>query len=250
MPQQHEYTTGVPSWVDVSTPDTDGARRFYTGLFGWAYEVGEERFAHYTNALLDGHVIAGLGPAQPDAPPMWGTYLHTEDLAGTVERVRAAGGTVVVEPMPIGDFGSMALAADPTGALIGFWQPDKHRGAGLVNEPGALVWNELRTTDVATAKSFYANVFDYTFSEVRGAPEYPVFQLGERQVASAEPVHREEERPHWLVYFGTSDVDATAARATELGGSVVEQPSDTAYGRMAVLADPWGAEFAVLHLPD
>ncbi|MGO1049478.1 VOC family protein [Crossiella sp. CA198] len=248
MPERDGYTAGTPSWVDVSTPDLDAAKEFYAALFGWTYTPGEEKYGYYVNALVRDRIVAGLGPAQPDAPPMWGSYLHTEDAEGAVARARSAGGTIVVEPMTVGSFGTMAIALDPAGALIGFWQPDEHHGAGLVNEHGTLVWNELRTTAVDAAKSFYGSIFDYDYSEVRGAPEYPVFELAGQQVASAEPVHREEERPHWLVYFGTSDVDATVAAARELGGAVVEEITETAYGRMAVLADPWGAVFAVLHL--
>lgn len=250
MPDRDSHTTGAPSWVDVSTPDLAAGKEFYTELFGWEYSGGGEQFGGYSNALLRDRLVAGISPVQPGdgTPPHWGTYLHTEDIAATVARVREAGGTVVAEPFPVGDFGAMAVAIDPTGAAIRFWQPATHPGAQVHAETGAVVWNELRTTDVAAAKSFYGKVFGYDFSEVAGAPEFPVFELGGEQVASAEPVHAETEAPHWLVYFGTSDVDDTVARTLKLGGRLVEEQVDTAYGRMAVLADPWGAVFAVLQV--
>jgi len=118
--------------------------------------------------------------------------------------------------------------------------------AQLVNEPGTLVWNELSTPDRPRSNEFYAAVFGYTYEQVGDGQgfDYTVMKVdgnvvgGQFQVADAPP--------HWHVYFGVTDADATAARARELGGSVVSEPQDSPYGRWAQLADPFGARFCVV----
>ena len=94
-------------------------------------------------------------------PPAWTTYVSVEDADESIAKVKAAGGTVFVEPMDVLDVGRMAVFADPTGAAAAVWQPRRHIGAGLVNEPGALAWNELTTRDTAAAKAFYGEVFGW-----------------------------------------------------------------------------------------
>ena len=84
-------------------------------------------------------------------PPAWTTYISVEDADASIAKVKAAGGMVFVEPMDVLDVGRMAVFADPTGAAAAVWQPRRHIGAGLVNEPGALAWNELSTRDTDAA---------------------------------------------------------------------------------------------------
>jgi len=69
---------------------------------------------------------------------------------------------VFIAPMDVLDAGRMAFLVDPTGGFIGLWQAGRHHGAELVNEPGALVWNELRTRDVEAAAAFYGEVLGWT----------------------------------------------------------------------------------------
>lgn len=159
-------------------------------------------------------------------------------------------------PMDVFDSGRMAVFADPAAAVFGVWQPQTHPGAGVVNEPGALCWNELMTTDVAGAGRFYAAVFGWT-PQVQGEPgpqAYTEWQLGGRSIGGmmAKPADVPAEvPPYWLVYFAVTDTDASAHRATELGASVVVPPTDIGAesGRFAVLTDPLGATFAVLAMP-
>lgn len=245
MPEQYAYTDGTPSWVDVSTPDIEAAKKFYGGLFGWEFTGGDAEFMGYTNAELHGRKVAGIGPHQPDigGQPAWGTYLHTTNVDAIMEKARSANGVVVVEPMTVGSFGRMALALDPTGALVGFWEPNEHRGAELVNESGALFWNALLTTDLEASKAFYAQLFDYQYRPIdNNVPDQPVFELAGHPVASAEIT---TGSAFWLPYFGVPNADTAVSKVQELGGTVRSTPKDQLYGREAVCADPWGAVFAV-----
>ena len=142
------YDNGVPSWIDMGSPDLDKSRAFYSALFGWECPEGPPEAGGYSVCLLNGKTVAGLGPKMnPDVPTVWLTYVNVDSADETVAKVSSNGGAVLLAPMDVLDVGRMALVADPVGAVLGLWQPRTHPGAQLANEPGAFCWNELITTD-------------------------------------------------------------------------------------------------------
>jgi uncharacterized protein len=256
MPTIDTYPPGTPSWVDLSSPDLAASTSFYTSLFSWdAHDQGEEA-GHYTIMELGNKPVAGAGPiAMEGQPPAWTTYVSVADADATVEKIKGSGGTVFLEPMDVMDAGRMAVFADPTGAACAIWQPRDHKGAGLVNEPGALVWNELNTRDTKTAASFYSAVFGWVpeTSSVGGDVEYTEWKLNGHPIGGmlAMPAMVPAEvPPHWLAYFGTADCDVTVANAQREGATVVVPPNDIPAGRFSVLVDPNGAVFAVIARPE
>ena len=155
MTEMTRYEDGVPSWVDLGSPDPRRALDFYAALFGWeGQDMGEEA-GHYTIVSKGGKQVAALGPAQEPGPPRWTTYVNVNDVDSTAKKAEAAGGTVLVAPMDVFTAGRMAVFKDTTGAVIAAWQPRDHIGAQLVNEAGAFVWDELITSDLAKSKAFY-----------------------------------------------------------------------------------------------
>ena len=116
----------------------------------------------------------------------------------------------------------MAVFAHPAGGTIGTWQAGNHTGAALVNEPGALNWNELQTRDVEGAKAFYAAVFGWQPDDQDfGGMTYTMFNVGDVPVAGAMPTPSQvpDEVPaFWLSYFTVEDCDASVAKVKELGG--------------------------------
>ncbi|HUK64502.1 MAG TPA: VOC family protein, partial [Dongiaceae bacterium] len=166
---------------------------------------------------------------------------------------RSAGGTVFVEPMDVLQAGRMAVVADPQGALFCIWQPREHIGSEIVNEPGALIWNELATTDTAAAKAFYGAVFGWGSEDMTGddGMAYTRWELDGKGVGGMMPMgdaYPAGIPPNWLTYFAVEDCAATVARAVELGGRVQMEPMTISMGTFAVLADPSGAVFAVIEL--
>ena len=256
MPERTSYEPGTPSWVEFSTPDLDASIAFYGGLFGWEVPESEnaEQTGGYRLAMKDGRPAAGMMPKMDEGQPTaWATYLSVDDAAATAAAVTDAGGTVMVEPMDVMDLGRMAVFVDPGGAVFGVWQPGAFAGAGLVNEPGAIAWNELNTRDLAAAKEFYGAAFGWQFEDMEsGEGNYSMIKLGEHPIGGILDM---EERgvpemipPHWQVYFGVEDTDATIAAAKEAGGGVMLEPIDIPFGRFAILTDPHGAGFAVIAL--
>jgi uncharacterized protein len=143
----------------------------------------------------------------------------------------------------------MAVFADPLGAPFSIWQPRQHVGAGLVNEPGTLCWNELVTRDTDRAKAFYRAVFGWEpASQMMGTSEYTEWKLGDRPVGGMMPMGEDwppEIPAHWLVYFAVTNTDNAAERAASLGGQVSVPATDIEPGRFAVLNDPQGGQFGV-----
>jgi hypothetical protein len=198
----------------------------------------------YRLAEVRGLPVAGIMPLmQSGAPAMWATYIATDDADATAKAVAAGGGQTFVAPMDVLTEGRMAVFADPSGAVFGAWQAGRHIGAGIVNEPGALSWNELATRQPELAIPFYAGVFGWGESS---EGSYTSWTLGGRPIGGMDDSVPAEVPAQWRVYFAVADTDATVATVAESGGSVVMAPMDIPQGRIAALADPQGASFCVI----
>ena len=256
MPVVETHAPGRFCWADLGTTDPAGAKRFYTGLFGWSFEdrpMGDGSF--YTMFLLNGKSVAALYPqdAQQQAmgiPPNWLSYIAVESAAQAAERTRGLGGTVLMDAFDVLDVGRMAMIQDPTGAVVALWEPRRHQGAEVIEEPNTLCWNELATTDTTRAGAFYSGLLGWQPERQQYGPiDYTIFKQGERMNGGMMEIAPDwgPVPPHWLVYFAVDDCDATAAAAGRLGGSVQMPPSDIpGVGRFAMLKDPQGATFAII----
>ena len=165
------YIPGVPCWVDTLQPDPEAAVAFYGDLFGWELEnvMPPDAPGKYFTARLDGGDVAAIGSPTDDATTaVWNTYVWVESADESAEKVRAAGGRVLTEPMDVLDAGRMAVLADPAGAEFSVWQPSRHRGATVVNEHGAVNFNDLQTPDVDGARAFYGAVFGWDLLNIGG----------------------------------------------------------------------------------
>ncbi len=252
------FAPGTPCWADVMVDDLDRARDFYGGLFGWTFEALPPQAGGYVMARKDGHVVAGALAKNPDDPNQvsaWTVYLATDDVDDTAKRARAAGGVFFLEPTNVLRVGRIAVGADPAGAAYGLWQAKERSGADLVDAPGALCWAESMSRDYDASTRFYSDVIGYRLQEIgEGGVRYSVASLdGVRAVAGigAIPAQAPAAVPsHWMAHFAVADCDASAERVTALGGSVVQPPVDTRYGRMALVAGPRGETFSVMQLPE
>lgn len=273
MPERDGYPAGVPCWVETTQPDPDAAAAFYRGLFGWELEdvMPPGSGAKYLMARLRGGDVAAISSQPPRAPTqaVWNTYVLVDSADEAVGRARAAGGSVVAEPFDVMDAGRMAVVADPEGATFMVWQAGRHMGARIVNEHGALNFNNLYTRDVDAARRFYSALFGWDAFALPGGHAWALPGYGDhleqltpgiRKMAAdfgvpgfenvVAAINRispgDSDTPaHWGVTFGVDDSVAAAQKATELGGAVVSPPVDAPFARVAVLRDPQGASFTV-----
>lgn len=255
MSERTSYTPGTPCWVELGTPDIEATATFYGDLFGW--EIPElpnsAELGGYRRAKKGGKDVAGVAPLmQEGQPPAWSTYVSVEDAAATLGTVSDVGGQVIVEPMDVMGLGTMGVFADPTGAVCGVWQPGTFPGAELVNEYGAFGWNELATRDTGVAKEFYGAVFGWSYrdEESERTGTYTIWKVGEAMVGGMLDMNAAdmpaEVPPHWLVYFTVENTDAAVEKVKAGGGDLRFGPIDIPIGRFAVVADQFGAAFAVM----
>jgi len=252
MGERTQYTPGTFSWTDLTTTDQDAAKAFYSGLFDWAAEdlpVGDG--VYYSMQRVDGKNVAAIS-AQPQpqreagVPPMWNSYITVENVDAAADRATELGATLHAPPFDVMDAGRMAVVQDPQGAFFMLWQAKENIGAALVNAPGALSWNELSSPDVDGSKSFYSSMFDWSIEPFEGSPQpYWSIKNGDRNNGGIRELDSPGPPPHWLVYFAIDDIDQGLAKVEQLGGTKHVGPIDIGIAKIAVVADPQGAIFAL-----
>ena len=245
MPTIDAHDPGTICWIDLASTDAAGATQFYCDLFGWTATEPIENAGGYRMLLHDGRQVAGLAPVWGDTDgSSWSTYVASADADQTCAAAVASGGDVVMDAMDVLDAGRMAVLRDPAGAQVSVWQPGEHRGYEVHGEPGAPIWSELMTRDVAAARVFYRSVFGWT-SQRGGLRRRPVHGLEARRAARRRRARdrRELARGHASALDGLhrdGRLRRHRAALRALGGTVWHPPDDVGPGRCALLEDPAG----------
>ena len=235
-------STGRIVWHELMTNDVEKARGFYADLLGWQTEVWKPGEMDYTMISVDGQTHGGFQNLDPSmgAPSHWLAHVHVADVDAAVAKAKERGGAVVAGPMEVPK-GRFAAIADPQGAVISVYTP----ATDVPSMEGVFLWDELLATDVEAAKGFYEAVIGWS-AQPMGTGDlgtYTVFMSGESMAGGL--MSKPEAAPGpaaWVTYLATDDVDATAAKAQELGGKVVQPAFDVpTVGRIAIIVDPTGA---------
>lgn len=248
-----DFKTGSPNWLDLGTADIDAAAAFYGAVFGWTFQSLGPEAGGYGFLQKDGKTVAALGGLDEGAKSAWTVYFLTPDADATTKTAEQAGGTVRVAPFDVMDAGRMACLTDPTGAEFNIWQPGRTKGLEAHGEDNTFCWAELHSGESPKAVGFYQTLFgwrtedsglpgvEYTILATAGGDDQQAAQFGGAAGLMGGMA------PHWLPYFATADADATVAKAKGKGGSVLMGPDEVpTVGKIAVLADPAGALFAIL----
>ncbi len=244
----------TPTWIDLDVPDLERAKEFYGALFGWTFDTtaATAESGGSTTCLLRGRAVAGLRPASaPDpAPGFWRMYFATQDCDSTAQRVVDAGGTLTHGPLDVGDLGRTALASDAVGARFGLWQGGTHPGCRIVNEPGSLVRNDLGTPEPGPARDFYTALFGFALDGNQDLPGFDFTFLRRPDGHEIGGIFGDPTAAAsvWQTTFEVADTDAVAKRAVAAGGKAGD-PSDSPYGRIAEITDPFGTVFHVIARP-
>ncbi len=255
------YEPGTFCWVDLTTPDVEGAKGFYSALLGWEIEDLPGPHGTYSMAQVGGEPVAAVVPqarseSDTGVPPHWNNYVSVEDAAATQARAAELGAELFGETFDVGDTGRIGVFRDPTGAHLCLWQPNQHVGAGRVNEPGCLTWNELGTPQAGAAADFYTALFGWGTEamDTGDGPSYTIVEVGENQNGGIREFSPDERQggvaPYWMPYFAAESAEAAATQATELGGRVLAGPISWPHGgAFAAIADPQGAAFGIFAGP-
>jgi uncharacterized protein len=249
MGDRESFPPGTFCWADLGTTDLESATAFYSRVLGWeAAEPRDEEGETYTRFRVDGKDVAAIYEMGEEErsrlTPHWSSYVNVENVEKVAVEARAHDGDVVAEPLDVFEDGRLTVVRDPTGATVHAWEARNEIGAGRVNEPGCMVWNELATADVAKAAAFYKAVFGWTTDREQDTG-YEVVRAGGAVNGGIRPL-QPDEAPNWLVYFTVTGTCAEAVAAVrEGGGTVISGPLSTGAGSIALVADPQGARFAL-----
>ena len=268
MPEVTAYAPGTPSWVELAANDTAGTIAFYGKLFGWTEErIEMAPGCYYHVMLLNGLAVAAIYPLSDDEKalnlgPRWNTYFTVAEVDAAAAQAQQHGGTALMGPQEVPGAGRMAFLRDPQSATFSIWQPGEHIGARVTNEPNAMCWHELATTDPEAAIDFYtaalplergassllpmgenadAGNFTYNLLRAGGADVGGVLKIPDEMLDTVPP--------NWLVHFAAADVDAMTAQVVELGGLIHLPVSDLNNTRFAIVADPQGVGFCIVQHP-
>lgn len=258
MPTITAHAPGTFNWFELATSDQDGARAFYSKLFD--YEVQDTPMGPgevYTILKLAGRDAVALFKMPeknypPGTPPHWMAYLSVENAEASSEKIKAAGGKVLMGPFDVMEHGRMSVCQDPLGASFCIWQAKQHTGVGVCGEPGSFGWCQLNTPPAGrdAAKKFYTTVFGWTFRDdpMPMGDAYTTWLGADGPRGGMMGMPPGVNAPaHWLIYFASADVDATTAKAKTIGGQAIVPPTDIpGVGRFAVIQDPQGAVFALV----
>ncbi len=250
-----QHPAGSFCWIELHTSDQNAAKSFYSALFGWEAidsPMGPNDF--YTEFKLQAREAAAGCTLRPEeraagVPPHWMIYIAVENADAAVAKAQGLGGKILAPAFDVMDFGRMAVIQDPTGATFCVWQAKKNSGIRVAGVHGTLCWGDLCTTGVKRASDFYTGLFGWQISaDPKDTSGYLHIKNGEHFIGGVPPSKYLPAGvpPHWLAYFASDDIDATAAKAKEMGANFHVPPMTMeGVGRMSVIADPQGAVFAI-----
>jgi uncharacterized protein len=253
-------------WYELMTSDADGAREFYSAVVGWDIEGKSDAPMDYRMISASDGPVAGLMPLTAEmqsggARSCWMGYVLVDDVDASAEAVKAAGGSIHMEPWDIPGIGRMAYVADPQGVLFYTMKPtppadrpDAQSTSFAAMKPmvGHCAWNELSTTDPEAAKAFYGNLFGWVKDgdmDMGPMGKYELLKDAERRFAlgAVMPKMPQMPVPFWTFYFRVPDIDAAMATLTEKGGSIIQAPIQNPSGDFSMVGiDPQGASFALV----
>jgi len=225
IPIQH----GDVGYVSVWTPDADRAAAFYVHVLGWTYDPQTHEVTNTTQRIGIYSVASPQG--------MLCCYA-VADLQGARRAIVDGGGAVGDEQQF--DFGTVLDATDPQGIAFAVFQPGAGEPRPALNGagPGELSYITYEVPDSTAFKAFYSGVLFWTFEPGRIDDGWGVQQthpMAGVAGGSATTV----TVPMWTV----EDVDAAVARVRQAGGTIIEEPSQQPYGKMAQCTDDQGTRF-------
>jgi uncharacterized protein len=254
MPAPRKKPEGSPIWIELTAADPDAAAAFYIALLGISVtepvaEYGGVRSLDHPNGL-----VGLLNPAKEGEETGWLVYLLASDVDDAVRDATAAGAEVLVPVSSAGDVGRWAVLRDPSGARVGLWEPWSMTGITVEDEPGAPGWFELHTTSAyRETVRFYEQGLDWTVSTMGDSDEFRMVTYGEGPDAVGGiydgSVSEAGTPSRWQPYFVVADADAAATTIDAHGGTVLDGPDDTPFGRLGHALDPEGAAFAFFAPP-
>lgn len=248
-------------WYELMTSDADGARDFYSAVVGWDIQGKSDAPMDYRMISTASGPIAGLMPLTAEmqsggARSCWMGYIGVDDVDKTAADIKAAGGSIHMEPWDIPGAGRAAFVADPQGVTFYIMRGNSDASstsfAALEPMVGHCAWNELSSTDPEASKAFYGKLFGWVKDgEMDMGPlgkyEFWKDADGRFGLGAVMPKMAEMPIPMWTYYFRVPDIDAAVETIKAKGGQIFQDPIEIPGGDFSMVGmDPQGAPFALV----
>ncbi len=260
-----ERLPGKIVWHDLLSNDPKASQEFYRGLFGWEFEsvgsaAGLSSNSAYTLIRHNGRLIGGMIDTvalnNKDDISQWVVLMSVEDIDAATARFATDGGEVITPPIDLQRRGRMAIVRDAEGALLALLQTRDGDPADREAEIGDFLWDELWTTDVDGATTFYEDVagLNTTIKDIdedqESGASYRLLKAGDKPRVGIMSNPLEGLKPVWVSYIRVDNPAAITERVVGLGGQViVEARSRPIGGEVAFIAGPSGAGIALQTWP-
>jgi len=239
---------GTPIWYELLTPDHDATKKFYDHVIGWTLggKPDDSPMDYRMIQTADGSMVGGVMQLTDEmtaggAKPTWLFYIGVDDVDASFEKVKANGGGVLMAPFDIPGAGHAAFVKDPQGNPFYIMRGSSPESSTAWDRMGMgkCNWNELNTPDQAGANRFYADTFGWTYPDKMTMPgdmgDY-MFIDAAGQTIGATMTIQSGDTPGWRFYFRTPDIDATARKVGEAGGTVLAGPMEVPGGDRIIVA--------------
>lgn len=243
------YTPGQFVWHEIVAPDVEASKKFYGDLFGWTFDDVDMGTMVYTMIKMGEKNIGGLMPlsaiGRDGVPPHLMGYVSVPNVDEAAAAAKSNGGSTMMDPMDIPNVGRMVVIADPKHGYTTAFKAAEGDPPSEMPGVGTFCWNQLTSQDAETAKTFYQKVYGWTNKDFGEGGGNWVFQVGESPAAGLLTAP-EGVPTHWLTYVAVADVDASRAKAVELGATVMlEKMPIPGMGHISVVTDSSGITFGL-----
>jgi len=256
---------GKVIWRDLLTDDPVASQKFYGALFDWKFEsvgaaAGLSSDTTYTLIRHNGRLIGGMidtvALSNRSDISQWIVSMSVTDIDAAVAAFTAGGGEVKTPPTDFHRRGKMAVVRDAEGALLALLQTKDGDPADHEPEVDGFLWDELWTTDVERATSFYADVAELEAAtlDIDGMPDsgtsYRLLKGGDKPRVGIMLNPLEGLDPVWVSYLRVESPASITAKVVALGGSIIVAAQPRALGgEVAFIAGPSGAGIALQTWP-
>ena len=253
----HMRFPGKFVWFDLFTQDLQSAERFYGALFGWSFQDTASGGNKVKTIVKNGVPIANAVYLEPQADkkntPRWLSYMSVENVDQASTLAEQNKGSIYMPPKDLPARGRVAVVIDPEGAIFAIVTTSEGDPPDQDYIENHWISSELWTTDPDRALQFYDRLVGYELRLINvGADStYNLLVRNDQPRAGMVKIPWDDVEPSWVPYIAVADAPATAEKAVLAGGKLLVEPDvSIREGRLAIIADPSGAVFAIQELSE
>lgn len=231
---------------ELAGPDHEATAKFYCDLFGWSIVRSVPELIYTTIDTNGGSGINGGIGSPPETPPYVTVYAAVADLQATLDQAESLRGKILMGPMEIPDVVSLAMFSDPSGNVFGIIKDEGEAPPPTQGDGAPVDWFEILGGDAEGLKSFYGELFGWSFEQYPGETPYWSVDTGAGRGSAGGLGQSQDGQRQLNVYAHVDDVQKYVEQAEAAGATTIVPPlqvSDTL--TIAQFSEPHGTRFGL-----